>query len=179
MKKANPLIVVLLLFATATVTASGVQAQTATVNITLYEGEINNGANGAFGNSSSSLSSPGPALEVHVGDVVHITVANVGKLAHSWAIVSDKANVNSVVFNSAVKSGSNPIQPDQSASTTFTADKEGSYYYVCQVPGHVDLGMYGTIKVVAAVPELSPSIVLILLGVVLTSAVVYKYRRNK
>lgn len=159
--------------------ANAAQAQTATVNITLYEGEINGGANGAFGNSSSSLTSPGPDLEFHVGDVVHITVYNVGKLAHSWAIVSDKSNVNSVVFNSAIQSGSTPIQPGQSASTTFTVDKAGSYYYVCQVPGHVDLGMWGNIKVTAAIPELSTVAVIGVIGTVLAATLIYKVQTKR
>lgn len=181
MKKLVFMLVFLLLSGTLLLlaNANAAQAQTATVNITLYEGEINNGANGAFGNSSSSLTSPGPDLEFHVGDVVHITVNNIGKLSHSWAIVSDKANVNTVVFNSVVKSGSDPILPGQSASTTFTVDKAGSYYYVCQVPGHVDLGMWGNVKVTAAIPELSTVAVLGLIGAVLAATLIYKVRNKR
>ena len=79
------------------------QGQTATVNITLSEGEINSGVNGAFDNSSSSLTSPGPDLEFLVGDVVHITVNNVGTIPHIRAIVSNKSKVNSVVFSNSIR----------------------------------------------------------------------------
>ncbi len=33
------------------------------------------------------------------------------------------------------------------ASTTFTADKSGTFYYLCQYPGHAAEGMYGKLVV--------------------------------
>ncbi len=119
------------------------------VTIQLYEGEIkvNGQTHGAFSFSQNNLTSPGPTLNFKVGDVVKVTVNNVGTIAHNWAIVTDKSSPNSVVFTAQIQSGSNPISPGSSGSVTFKADKAGTYNYICQVPGHVDLGMYGTVVV--------------------------------
>ncbi len=126
-------------------------SQTGSPNVTLqmYEGEItvSGQLHGAFGNSQNGLTSPGPTLTFKVGDVVKVTVNNVGTLPHNWAIVTDKATPSSVVFNAQIQSGSNPILPGSSGSVTFKVDKAGSYSYICQVPGHVDLGMYGSVTV--------------------------------
>ncbi len=119
------------------------------VTIQLYEGEItvNGQVHGAFGNSKDNLTSPGPTLNFKVGDIVKITVNNVGTLAHNWAIVTDKSSLNSVLFNAQIGSGSNPISPGSSGSVTFKVSQSGNFNYICQVPGHVDLGMYGNVVI--------------------------------
>ncbi len=125
------------------------QSGSPNVTIQLYEGEItvNGQVHGAFGNSKDNLTSPGPALNFKVGDIVKITVNNVGTLAHNWAIVTDKSSPNSVLFNAQIGSGSNPISPGSSGSVTFKVSQSGNFNYICQVPGHVDLGMYGNVGI--------------------------------
>ncbi len=62
-------------------------------------------------------------------------------------MVTDKSSPNSVVFGAQIQSGSNPIPPGGSGSVTFKVTQAGTYNYICQVPGHVDLGMYGTVVI--------------------------------
>jgi plastocyanin len=124
-----------------------------TVALTLYEGDKLTpiGMQGLFGLTQSSLTSPGPQLNFTVGDVVSITVFNAGNSLspHNWAIVDAKSDTAPVVFGAQVGSGSNPLSPGASASTKFTVNQAGNFYYVCQVPGHVELGMWGTVVVTA------------------------------
>ncbi len=72
-------------------------------------------------------------ITVKAGDKVTLTLNNKGTLEHTF--VQPDLNIN-------LKAAAG-----QSASTTFTATKAGSYQVVCDVPGHKEAGMVGTIVV--------------------------------
>lgn len=57
------------------------------VSVTLYAGSVSLTVYG-FGNSATSITSPGPTLTFKVGDVVNMTVVNVGNMPHNWALVT-------------------------------------------------------------------------------------------
>lgn len=84
-----------------------------------------------------------PELRVNSGDEVTITATNKGVSFHSFGVVSDPKDFNSVVMDSAIGSMTNALKPDESDSTTFTAGIPGAYYYICTVPGHALQGMQG------------------------------------
>ena len=119
---------------------------TPNVTVTLYEGEVSSSLYG-FGYSTNSLLSPGPTLTFKVGDVVNVTITDVGQLPHNWAIVSTNQTAAPVQFSARIRSASSPLQHGESGSVVFTVTKAGDYYYICQVPGHVDLGMWGKVVV--------------------------------
>jgi plastocyanin len=121
---------------------------TGNVTIEVYAGELTLGSYG-FGNSSSTITSPGPSFTVKAGTTVTIHFTNSGKMAHNWALVTEKVSgSNLLAFSkSQVASGANPVQAGGQGSTTFVADKAGNYYYICQVDSHVTLGMWGTFTV--------------------------------
>jgi plastocyanin len=122
-------------------------ASTPNVNIVLFEGEISSSLYG-FGYSSNSLTSPGPSLIFRVNDIVNVTVTNVGQLPHDWAIVNNNQSSSaSVLFNAQIASPTNPLQHGESGSMVFTVTQAGNFYYICQVPGHEDVGMWGTVVV--------------------------------
>jgi len=115
------------------------------IALTLYEGEVSSTSYG-FGNSASSLSSPGPTLTLKQGQSYTMTVYNVGTLPHSWEISSTNTGTPSPLFNSEINPGTY-IAGGQSGSVTFTPNQSGNFYYVCPVPGHGDLGMWGNVVV--------------------------------
>ncbi len=83
-----------------------------------------------------------------VGDTIKVTLVNSSPaVPHNWAVVNAQSSTAPVQFNAQIQSGSNPVAPGGSASVTFTATTAGTYYYICQVPGHVALGMYGSFVV--------------------------------
>ncbi len=84
-----------------------------------------------------------PDLKVKSGDSVTFKVENAGKSFHSFAVVSDADDPNTILFSSAIKSANNPMKPGESGEVTFTAGAPGSYHYICTVPGHAQLGMSG------------------------------------
>jgi FtsP/CotA-like multicopper oxidase with cupredoxin domain len=119
--------------------------RTPTVNIVLYEGEVSATRDG-FGNTSSTLTSPGPTLRFNLTDVVNITVINVGKMPHAFAITSAPKTGSQVLFNAEIGSASNPLQPGKQGTVIFTPKNAGSsFFYICPVPGHAEVGMYGSV----------------------------------
>ena len=102
-----------------------------------------------FGNTAGSIASPGPTLTFTAGQTVTVTLHNVGTVPHNWAIVSQKTdgNTNLAFSGAQIATASNPVPAGSSQSVTFTVGSAGSYYYICQVDGHVSLGMWGTVTV--------------------------------
>ncbi len=110
--------------------------------VTLYEGEI--GSQYGFGNSNTSLTSPGPTLTFKKGQTYTMTVYNVGTLPHSWEICTTNNTSGQVLFNSQI---SPTIPAKGSGSVTFTPDQTGNFYYICPVAGHAALGMWGNVTI--------------------------------
>ena len=85
-----------------------------------------------------------PDVTVSSGDEVTITTVNAGMSFHSFGVVSNPDDFNSVIFDSAIAAATNPLKPGESGSTTFIAGAPGTYYYICTVPGHALQGMQGS-----------------------------------
>lgn len=88
-----------------------------------------------------------PDLRVNAGDEVTVSVTNQGISFHSFAVVRDPDNANSVVWDSEIGSANAPLTRGQSGEVSFIADTPGTYYYICTVPGHALQGMKGTLIV--------------------------------
>jgi uncharacterized cupredoxin-like copper-binding protein len=117
---------------------------TPTVTLTLYAGEISGGKFG-FGLSADNLTSPGPTLRFKTSDIVKITLVNAGQVPHAFAMTNVPQTGATVLFNAEIASASAPLSPGQSGSVTFSPNSPSDlYYYTCPVPGHPELGMYGT-----------------------------------
>jgi len=88
-----------------------------------------------------------PEIRVKAGDAVTIKATNGGKSFHAFGVVTNPEDPNSLVWNSAINSASNPLKPGEFGEVTFTADTPGAYYYICTVPGHSIQGMQGKFTV--------------------------------
>ena len=124
------------------------QAQTAipTVELAINGGEVAKGF--GFGSKGQQLSSPGPTITVKTGDVVKITFKNVGATAHAFQVVAVRTDEKSpVLFKSNIGTSARPLTPGLDGIVAFKAEKAGNYSYICPVPGHVALGMWGEFKV--------------------------------
>ena len=119
--------------------------KTPTVNIVLYEGEIAPTKYG-FGNSSNLLTSPGPTIRFNMSDVVNITVINVGSMPHAFEITNAPKTGSTMLFNAEI-GASSYLEPGQKGTVIFTPNNAGSFYYICPVPGHAELGMYGSVVI--------------------------------
>jgi uncharacterized cupredoxin-like copper-binding protein len=115
--------------------------------LTLYAGEVNSAAYG-FGDSASAIKSgpDSPTLNLKVGTTYTMTVHNVGTMPHAWEITNAKATGSQVLFDAKIAPTSY-LAPGASGSVTFTPNQAGTFYYICPVSGHVELGMWGTVDV--------------------------------
>jgi plastocyanin len=142
-----------------------VKAQT---SLTLYAKEISSSSYG-FGLTSTSITSPGPTLNLVEGTSYTMTVNNVDTMPHSWEIVSSKATSTSPLWGAGIDISSY-IPSGGSGSVTFTPTQTGNFYYVCTVPGHIALGMWGNVKVTSSsVPEFPSALTLTFLAVTVTA----------
>jgi len=116
------------------------------VSETLYAGQISLTEYG-FGLNATTITSPGPTLNFTVGEIVNMTVYNVGTMGHNWALVNNNATSAKVLFGAQIDSGSLSIPVNETGSVIFKVNKQGNYYYICQVPGHVQLGMWGNVEI--------------------------------
>ena len=113
--------------------------------MTIYSGE-SGGTTYGFGLTSTSIqSNPGPTLTFKEGQTYTMTLTNAGQLPHGWEIVSTKT-VGTPLFGAGI-GVTNYVASGQSASVTFTPNQSGNFFYVCTVPGHIALGMWGNVVV--------------------------------
>ena len=84
-----------------------------------------------------------PEIRVKSGDEVTVTVTNVGRSFHSFGVVTNPEDFNSVVMDSEIASPNSPLIQGESGSVTFIAGVPGNYYYICTVAGHAIQGMQG------------------------------------
>ena len=116
------------------------------VSASLYAGEISVTVYG-FGSNPTDITSPGPTLTFKLGDIVNMTLFNAGRMPHNWALVTTNQTSAPVLFSAEIASGSVPIQSNQTGSVIFKATESGNFYYICQVPGHAELGMWGIVVI--------------------------------
>lgn len=73
------------------------------------------------------------ALSVPVGSRVTLRFPNRGALVHNFQL--DEFGVNQ------------DVPPGENRTVIFTANRRGTYTFICNVPGHKELGMVGTLFV--------------------------------
>jgi plastocyanin len=136
----------LALIAEAAAFAGTGTASTPNVEVTLYAGEVSASVYG-FGNSATTITSPGPTLTFKVGDIIKMTVVNVGQMPHNWVITGTKEVGAGVLFDAEVASDLVPLQAGQSGSAVFELTQAGNFFYFCEVGDHLALGMWGNVVV--------------------------------
>lgn len=119
------------------------QGKNVTLDLLAGQGSANGGLNfngGAKGDKT---------FTVPLGSVVTVKFQNLGVMPHSFVFTKGgaapkDAEVEDAVFKGAYapKNVEAGLGPKGTASVTFTANKAGSYYIVCGVPGHAPAGQY-------------------------------------
>jgi len=170
------MIIVITLMSTLAIVVT-VKAQTNT-NLTVYAGEVSSSTYGFSLTSASSITSPGPTLNLLEGTTYTVTVNNVSHLSmdHSWEIVSSKA-VGTPLWGAGVAVTSY-LAPGASGSITFTPTQTGNFYYVCTFPGHIALGMWGKVVVSSTVPEFPITLTLMFAALALTAMAAFLARQK-
>jgi len=88
-----------------------------------------------------------PTINAKVGDRIIFNILNAGKSFHAFGVTLDEEGFGGILGNSAVASPNNPLKPGDGGTSEFIPGEPGTYYYICTVPGHREMGMVGTIIV--------------------------------
>ena len=88
-----------------------------------------------------------PTINMSVGDKVVFNVVNDGMSFHAFGVTQDTEGFSGVIPGSEIAAPTNPLKPTESGTSEFIAGEEGTYYYICTVPGHRAQGMVGEIIV--------------------------------
>jgi nitrite reductase (NO-forming) len=91
-----------------------------------------------------------PIIEMNVGDKIIFNVDNAGKSFHAFGVTKDTEGFAGIIPGSEIAAPTNPLKPGEGGTSEFIAGEEGTYYYICTVPGHREQGMVGEIIVSAA-----------------------------
>lgn len=91
-----------------------------------------------------------PTVTVSAGAKVNLTLTNNGTTQHSWVVMKQGTKVSGT-FTDADKANiyfSQVVDAGKTVNTTFTAPSTaGDYQIVCDLPGHLEAGMQGTLTV--------------------------------
>ncbi|MSS86673.1 MAG: hypothetical protein CK526_00665 [Thaumarchaeota archaeon] len=88
-----------------------------------------------------------PTINMSVGDKVVFNVVNKGMSFHAFGVTQDSEGFAGIITGSEIAAPTNPLKPGESGTSEFIAGEEGTYYYICTVPGHRAQGMVGEIIV--------------------------------
>jgi len=88
-----------------------------------------------------------PTINAKVGDRIIYNILNAGKSFHSFGVTLDEEGFGGILGDSAVASPNSPLKPGDGGTSEFIPGEPGTYYYICTVPGHREMGMVGTIIV--------------------------------
>ncbi|MDE1818940.1 MAG: multicopper oxidase domain-containing protein [Thaumarchaeota archaeon] len=98
-----------------------------------------------------------PTVQASVGDKIDFHVTNKGKSFHAFAVTSSATGPGPAIDGTTVGTADNPMKPGTSGEVSFVPSAAGTYYYICAVPGHRELGMEGKIIVAAGSGGEEPS----------------------
>jgi uncharacterized cupredoxin-like copper-binding protein len=87
--------------------------------------------------------------------VISFKVTNRGKAQHNFKLcaVSSKTSAKNACVGKVTKT----LNPGQTATLTVTVKKNGTYEYLCAVPGHAKIGMKGLLGVGVKVGTTTPT----------------------
>jgi nitrite reductase (NO-forming) len=88
-----------------------------------------------------------PTINAKVGDRIIFNILNAGKSFHAFGVTLDEEGFGGILGDSAVASPNSPLKPGEGGTSEFIPGEPGTYYYICTVPGHREMGMVGTIIV--------------------------------
>jgi nitrite reductase (NO-forming) len=86
-----------------------------------------------------------PTVHMNVGDTVVFNVDNGGISFHAFGVTQGTEGITGIIPGSEIGTMSNALKPGEGGSSEFVAGEEGTYYYICTVPGHREQGMVGEI----------------------------------
>jgi plastocyanin len=87
-------------------------------------------------------------VTVTSGQTVNVSLKNTGSVDHTWVVLKQGVNdTTSTQFSADQALVTVKAAAGQTGTGSFTAPAAGQYEIICDVPGHLDSGMKGTLTV--------------------------------
>jgi len=102
----------------------------------------NYGFNAPIGSSGAN-----PEVDVNVGDKIDFDVTNGGKSFHAFSVTASSSGPGPAIDGTTIGTADSPMKGGEHGTVSFVPASAGTYYYICAVPGHRELGMEGKIVV--------------------------------
>ena len=88
-----------------------------------------------------------PVINANVGDKIIFDVASTGVSFHAFGVTKNTEGFDGIIPGTDIGSMNSPLSSGDSGTSEFVPGEEGTYYYICTVPGHRAQGMEGMIVV--------------------------------
>ena len=88
-----------------------------------------------------------PTINAKVGDRIIFNILNAGKSFHAFGVTLNDEGFGGILSGTDVATANAPLKPGEAGASEFVPGEPGTYYYICTVPGHRDMGMVGLIIV--------------------------------
>ena len=88
-----------------------------------------------------------PTINANVGDRIIFNILNAGKSFHAFGVTLNDEGFGGILSGTDVAAANSPLKPGEGGTSEFIPGEPGTYYYICTVPGHREMGMVGTIIV--------------------------------
>jgi len=88
-----------------------------------------------------------PTINMKVGDKVIFNVESSGISLHAFGVTQEIEGTDGIIPGTEIGTATQPMLNGESGISEFVPGEEGTYYYICTVPGHRAQGMEGMIVV--------------------------------
>ena len=93
------------------------------------------------------------SLDVETGETVRLDVVNDGTLEHELVLGTEESNLDhkAEMADNSQMAHDDPnavrLEPGESGDLVWTFDAEGTFQFACLIPGHMEAGMHGPVRV--------------------------------
>ena len=99
-----------------------------------------------------------PTIIANVGDTLVLNIRNDGNTFHAFGITQESEGFRGIIHDTHLDTQNNLLHKGESGVVEYQLLEEGTYYYICSIPGHRQQGMSGQIIVGPAEAAAPPAV---------------------
>lgn len=99
-----------------------------------------------------------PTITANVGDTLVLNIRNDGNTFHAFGITQESEGFRGIIHDTHLDTQNNLLHKGESGVVEYQLLEEGTYYYICSIPGHRQQGMSGQIIVGPAEAAAPPAV---------------------
>ena len=99
-----------------------------------------------------------PTITANVGDTLVLNIRNDGESFHAFGITQESEGFRGIIHDTNLDTQNSLLHKDESGVVEYQLLEEGTYYYICSIPGHRQQGLSGQIIVGPAEAAAPPAV---------------------